>query len=206
MQLDLPEAQKIQIFVKERQRLRVLVLLLGPFEALHNLVPLLEDCYTPCGTRLLLLSCTAIDESLNGGCTIHVFRRLRGGVPVQVEIELNFFLGNGNVWNAGPTDAGLQVSVAFNVLHPGTPSSIPLQVVLQHMSLWWFLVVVPPLWSLVVLLLPLVPPSSLGWCLVPSVRPLPQRAARVLRQPERLGSLLSCAWLQAPSSWCWCWF
>ena len=101
---------------------------------------------------------------------------------MQVDMELDLFLGNGNVWYAGPTNAGLHVPVVIDVLNRGAPSPTPLQLDLQHMSLWWSLGAVPLLWS---------------WCSAPSVRPQPQRAARLLRQPERLVHF-SCAWLQAP--------
>ena len=168
---------KIQIFVKEGQRLRVLRL--GLFEGLHNVIPLLEDCYSTCGTRLLRLSCTAMDESLNAGWTIHVFRRVEGGARA------------GGSAMAMHAMRGRQVlfTASALLLTPGAPSPTPLQVVLQHMSLWWFLVVVPcGAWW--VFSCPWCPPSSLGWCLVPSVRPQPQRAATLLRLPQRLCSLL----------------
>ena len=165
VQLDPPEAQNIQIFVR--------VLRLGLFEVLRDVIPLPQDCY-------------ATQFMPSGGLE---------KVPVQVEMELCSLLNNGNVWCAGPTNAGLLVPVVIGVLTFGAPFPTPLLMVLQHMSLWKFLVVAPPLWSLVALFLPLVP-SSLGWCLVSSVRPQSRRAARLLRQPEWLGSLL----LRLPSS------
>ena len=138
---------------------------MGQFELLNTVVPFSEECQATFGSRMLRLTCTAMDESLNAGCTIHVFRRLRGGA-VQVDMELGLFLGNGNVRCAGPTKAGLHVPVVIGVLNPWAPSSTPSQVVLEHVSLWWFVVVVvvPPLWSLV--------GSSLApWC--PSPPPVP---------------------------------
>ena len=48
-------------------------------------------------------------------------------------------------------------------------------------------------------------PQSLGWCLLPSIRPQPQGQQE--SSDSHSGRVhFSCAWLQAPSSWCWCWF
>ena len=97
-------------------------------------------------------------------------------MPVQVEMKLDLLLGNGNVRYAGLTNAGLHDPVVIDVLNLAAPSPSPLLEVLLR-----FLIEAPPR-SLVGLLLHLVPPSSLGWCLVPSVRTQPRRAARPLRR------------------------
>ena len=153
------------------------------------------------------LNNTAMDEGQTPRCTIHVLRRLRGECPCKEVIKLDLFLGNGNAWYAVLIGVGLPVPVVIGVLNPvvrflhshagGPPTHVPV-LVPGTCS--------PSLGSMVVLLLPLVLPSSLGWCSVPSVRLLLLRVARFLRQPGRLVSTSPCTWLQGPSSWCWCWF
>ena len=123
---------------------------------------------------------------------------------MHMEMELDLFLGNGNVWYAGPTNAGLHVPVVVDVLNLGAPSPTPLLVALQHMSLWRFLVVVPHLWSLVGLLLPLVPVPGLVFG---PIGKAPSPEGQQGSSDSQSGWVhFSCAWLQAPSSWCWCWF
>ena len=131
VQFDPPrKRKKKQIFVKEGQRLRVLRL--GLFEVLHNVIPLPEDCYATCGTRLLRLNCTAMDESLNAGCTIHAFRRLGGGA-VQVDMELDLFLGNGSYRCAQPR------STLPHSFTAGPPAHVPVVVrgVVPPCGAWW---------------------------------------------------------------------
>ena len=92
-------------------------------------------------------------------------------VLVQVEMELGMFLGNGNVWYAGPTDAGLHVPVAIGVLNPEAPFPTLLPVVHGGLPLVRLL---PSggkaprrperLGSLLLRLASSLPPAGAGWC------------------------------------------
>ena len=78
---------------------------------------------------------------------------------MQMGMELDLFLGNGNGRYAGLTNAGLLDPAVIGAINLGTRSPTPSQLVFP----WLFWVAVPHLWSLVGLLLPRVPSSSLGW-------------------------------------------
>ena len=141
-----------------------------------------------CGSRLFQLNNTAMDEGLASGCTIHVLRRLRGVARARgVGVEFTpgqwqcMVRGADRCWPARPPcHRCAQPRGTLLLAHAGgPPAHIPC----------WFLDVFPFSRIMVVLLLPLVLPSSLGWCLVPSVRPLLLRVARFLRQPGRLVSV-----------------
>ena len=71
------ETQKMQNFVKEGNRLRVLRV--GCPEVLRAVLSLSDDSYATCGSRLLQMSNTAVTEGVTSGCTIDVWERLRGG-------------------------------------------------------------------------------------------------------------------------------
>ena len=171
------------------------------FEGLHNVILLPEDCYATCGTCLLRLNCLAMDEGSNAGCTIHVSRRLRGGARAGGKV-IGSIPWQCNVWCAGPTDVGLPDSVG--VFDLGAPSSTPSQVVLQHMSLRWFLVAVSRMDlgggsspSPGALLVPGLVCGPLGKAPAPKGSKAPPTA--------RAAGFTSPA-PQAPSSWCWCVF
>ena len=64
------------MFVNGGKLLRVLRV--GQYEVLNTVVSFSEECHAACGSRLLRLSDTAMDEGLTSGCTNHVLGRLRG--------------------------------------------------------------------------------------------------------------------------------
>ena len=147
------------------------------------MISLSEECNAKCGSRLVQINSTAMNERLTFGCTILVLRRL----PV---LELDLFLGNGGVRYVALACAGLPAPVAPMLM----------LVARQHMSLCWSLEEFTFPLILVVLLLPLVLPWSLGWCSVPLVRHLLPKEVGLTRLPGCLG-WISFSWLQGPSSW-----
>ena len=155
------ETQKIQMFVKEGELLRGLRV--GQFEVLNTVLPFSEEYFATCGSRPLRLNNTAMDEGLTPGCTIHVLRRLRRA-PAQEVMELDLFPGNGTARCAVLIDVGLPVPVGIGVLNSVVLFSIRMPVVPQHRSLCWSLVVFPFPRIVVVFLLSVVHPLSLGWC------------------------------------------
>ena len=114
---------------------------------------------------------TAMTEGLTSGCTVHVLKRLRHGARMVV-LESDMSLDNGSVWHAVLTSVGLPVPGATGVLNPVGPSSHCHEAVHQHVSLCWSLHVSHSLLRWVVTLPHPVFLWSLGWCLVPLVRPL----------------------------------
>ena len=139
--------------------------------------------YATCGSRLLQLNHTAMDEGLIAGSTIHVLRRLRGGARAG-----GVGVGSaGSEWYAVLIGVGLPVPAVIGVINHVVPPLLAV-VARQHMSLCWSLDAFPFPRIIVVLLLLPVLRLSLGWCSVPSFRPLLLRVARFLRQPGRLVS------------------
>ena len=112
--------------MKEGNLLRVLRV--GHFEVLNEVISLSEECFAACGSRLVQMNSTAMNEALTLGCTIHVLRMLRGGARAGY-----LFLGNSSVWCVTLTGAGLPAPVAIGVLDPwytharggGLPTHVP---------------------------------------------------------------------------------
>ena len=61
--------------MKEGKRLRVLRV--GFSE--EATIPVWDDYYATCGSRLVRMGNSAMDEGLPSVCTLHVLKRLRGG-------------------------------------------------------------------------------------------------------------------------------